>query len=181
MMPCSGFSCSNTRGVTAATSARLREGAGRGRAGSARRGTGLVACCGPRRQGVQSHARELGCTLAGGAAVGAGPTPEWKLSSDSCLHGATPCCCYHARGKGLAERVRRGEDRMGKEREGGASSPRRRETGDLHGDGGVPSGGSARRRTRPRRGSGRRELRRDHGEKTGRRAEEIACLAVPRR
>jgi hypothetical protein len=50
---------------------------------------------------------------------------------------------------------------MGKEREGGASSPRRREIGTLHGDGGAPVGGSARRRARPRRSSGGRGLRRD--------------------
>jgi hypothetical protein len=29
-------------------------------------GTGLAARCGPRRQGVQSRAKELGCALAGG-------------------------------------------------------------------------------------------------------------------
>jgi hypothetical protein len=61
-----------------------------------------------------------------------------------------------------AGRVRRGgRERMGKEREGGASSPRRRETGTLHGDGGAPVGGSARRRARPRQSSGGRGLRRD--------------------
>jgi hypothetical protein len=56
--------------------------------------------------------------------------------------------------RGSAERVRRGEGRMGKEREGWASSPRRREAGVLHGDGGAPGGGSA------RRSSDGRELRR---------------------
>jgi hypothetical protein len=56
---------------------------------------------------------------------------------------------------GCREGPSRGRERMGKEREGGASSPRRREIGTLHGDGGAPVGGSA------RRSSGGRELRRE--------------------
>ena len=36
-------------------------------------------------------------------------------------------------------------ERMGKGREDGVSSPRRRDTGDLHGDGGAPGGAWLRR------------------------------------
>jgi hypothetical protein len=118
----------------AATSARLREGAGRGRAGSARRGTGLAARCGPRRQGVQPRARELGCALAGGAAVVA------ALGADEGLQ-------------------RHGEfTRRGKRERMGASSPRRstvRRCARESDDGG--GAGEAKSETEARRSGGGRE------------------------
>jgi hypothetical protein len=90
----------------------LRAGTRRGRAGSARRGIGLAACCDSRRQGIQSRAKEPGCKTRSAMRCGQGSSSERTNAQNDMRPGL-----QEAEGK-----VASAQDRLA----GGAGDHRRR-------------------------------------------------------